>query len=230
MAGAKQKLKISTVIPTRNEERTIKEIIEGVKKYSDEIIVMDGHSSDHTREIAAQSGARVLLDHGRGKGDGLRLAIKEVKGDIIVFIDADGSHDPNDIPKLTNPILQEKTDLVIASRIRGGSDELGSTISEIFRLWGGRIIALVINLRFQQNHTDYLNGFRAIRTSVAQKLNLKENKQSIEHEMAMECLRKGYKIIEVGSHEYCRRYGKSNITLLKHGPRFVYVLLKKLFL
>lgn len=223
------KRKISIVIPTRNEERTIEEIIKAAQKHGDEILVVDGHSRDRTREIAARNGARVILDNGLGKGAALRLAIKEVKGDIILFIDADGSHNPADIPTLINPIIEGKADLVIGSRLRGGSDELGSTFSEFLRLWGGRVIALTINLRFRQKITDYLNGFRAIKTSAARSLNLKENQQTIEHEMAMECLRKGYKVIEVPAHEYCRRYGKSNINLIKHGPRFVYVTIKKLF-
>lgn len=224
-----QKPKISIVIPTKNEERTIQEIIEQSKKYGDEVLVIDGHSADHTRERATDAGARVILDNGLGKGAALRLGIKEASGDIIVFMDADCSHDPADIPKLIAPIVQGAADLVIGSRLKGGSDELGSTVSEVFRLYGGRLIALAINLRFGQNITDYLNGFRAIRTSVARGLHLRENQQTIEHEMAMECLRQGRRVIEVGAHEYKRRYGESHISLFRHGPRFVYILLKKLF-
>ena len=225
-----QKSKISVVIPTKNEERTIQEIVEGSTKHADEVLVVDGHSTDQTRERAAVAGARVILDNGSGKGAALRLGIKEASGDIIVFIDADCSHDPADIPKLVEPIARGDADMVIGSRLKGGSDELGSTVSEVFRLYGGRLIALAINLRFGQSITDYLNGFRAIKTSVARKLDLKENQQTIEHEMAMECLRQGHRVIEVGAHEYKRRYGESHISLMRHGPRFVYVVLKKLFL
>lgn len=223
------KMSISVVVPTKNEERTICEIIEASKKYCDEILVVDGHSKDKTREKAAACGAKVITDNGWGKGDALRVAIKEAAGDIIVFIDADGSHDPADIPKLVEPIIKGNADLVIGSRITGGSDELGSSVSEVFRLFGGRIITFVINLRFGQKITDYLNGFRAIKTSVARDLHLKENQQTIEHEMAMEALRQGYKVVEVGTHEYKRRYGESHISLIRNGPWFVYVLIKKLF-
>ena len=224
-----QKPKISIVIPTKNEERTIQEIVEKCAAYGDEVLVVDGHSADHTRKLAEAVGARVIIDSGSGKGAALRLGIKEARGDIIVFIDADGSHDPTDIPKLASPIAEGRADMVIGSRLKGGSDELGSTVSEVFRLYGGRLIALAINLRFGQGITDYLNGFRAIRTSVARGLHLRENQQTIEHEMAMECLRQGHRVIEVGAHEYKRRYGESHISLLRHGPRFVYVLLRKLF-
>ncbi|MFY9463396.1 MAG: glycosyltransferase family 2 protein, partial [Candidatus Sungiibacteriota bacterium] len=149
-----QKHKISVVIPTKNEERTIQEIVEGCRKYGDEVLVIDGHSLDKTRERAAAAGAKVMLDNGRGKGAALRLAIKEAHGDIIVFIDADGSHDPADIPKIINPIIEGGADMVIGSRLKGGSDELGTTFSEVLRLYGGRFLALVINLRFRQNITD----------------------------------------------------------------------------
>lgn len=221
-------IKISIVIPTKNEEKTIGELINKVRKYGDEILVVDGHSSDKTRDVANQNNVRVILDNGLGKGDGLRLAIKKVSGDIIVFIDADGSHDPNDIPNLLKPILDQKAELVMGSRIKGGSDELHGTFSELSRLWGGRIIAAVINLRFNQNLTDYLNGFRAIKTETARKLDLKEKQHSIEHEMAIECLKNGFRIIEIPTHEYRRKYGESNISLIKQGPRFVYVLFKKI--
>ena len=222
-------MKISTVIPTKNEARMISEIIRGVKKFSDEVLVVDGHSTDDTARIAKDEGAKIVLDNGLGKGDAIRLAIRQAAGDIIVFIDADGSHDPNDIPRLTKPIIDNEADLVLGSRLKGGSDELGSNFSEFLRLWGGRVIALVINLRYSQKITDYLNGFRAIRTSSARTLNLKENQQTIEHEMAMESLRKKLRVIEIGTHEYKRRYGDSHISLLRHGPRFVYILIKKLF-
>ena len=83
--------KISVIIPAKNESVTIKDVIVGVKPYADELLVIDGHSTDTTREVAESMGARVVLDHGKGKGDGVRVGIQEATGDIIVFIDADGS-------------------------------------------------------------------------------------------------------------------------------------------
>ena len=71
-----------------------------------EILVVDGHSTDRTREIAAAKGARVVLDAGRGKGEALRRSFVEARHDILVFIDADGSHDPKDIPRLVAPIRE----------------------------------------------------------------------------------------------------------------------------
>ena len=95
---------VTVVIPTKNEEGLIAEIIEAVRPHAAEILVVDGHSTDRTAGIAAAMGARVVLDAGRGKGEALRRSFVEARHDILVFIDADGSHDPNDIPRLVEPI------------------------------------------------------------------------------------------------------------------------------
>ena len=91
---------VTVVIPTKNEEGLIAEIIEAARPHAAEILVVDGHSTDRTREIASAKGARVVLDGGRGKGEALRRSFVEARHDILVFIDADGSHDPKDIPLL----------------------------------------------------------------------------------------------------------------------------------
>src|SRR5262245_15154278 len=140
--------RVTVVIPTRDEEGMIGEIIESVRPYADEILVVDGHSRDRTREIAVEHGARVGLDHGKGKGEALRLSITEASGDILVFIDADGSHEHRDIPALVGPIAEGKADLVIASRGRGGSDELHGTLDQFIRYTGSQLIMLAINYRW----------------------------------------------------------------------------------
>ena len=221
-------MKTSVVICTKNEERTISEVIKGAKKYADELLVVDGHSKDKTREIAKKLGARVFLDGGKGKGEATRVGIEKAKGEIIVFIDADGSHEPRDIPKLIKPIIQGKADLVVASRGRGGSDELHGDFEKLLRLIGSTIITLVINMRFKAELTDSQNGFRAIKKAVAQKLDLKENIFTVEQEMIMKALKMSYRIEEIPSHEYARKHGKSRINLLTMGWRYVWCLIKNI--
>jgi len=220
---------VTIVIPTKNEEKSISEIMDSVKRYGDEILIVDGHSKDRTRDVASRKGARVVLDGGKGKGDGIRTAIREAKGDIIVFIDADGSHIPADIPELVKPIKEGKADLVIASRMRGGSDELYGNISEAFRLIMSVFINLIINYRFSSHITDSQNGFRAIRKSAAEKLDLKADKFDIEEEMLMKCLKKGFRVSEIPSMELKRKYGKSNISLWKMWHRYMWRIFVNLF-
>jgi dolichol-phosphate mannosyltransferase len=224
-----EKMKVSVVIPTRNEEPTIAEIIEGCRPYADELLVIDGHSTDKTREIAKEHGARVEFDHGKGKGEALRTALKIAKGDIVVFIDADGSHDPNDIPKLVQPIHEGKADMVVGSRGKGGSDELHGDFAKFVRMIGSDLICLAINYRFNVRLTDSQNGFRAIRRDVGNALGLKENITTIEQEMAIKCLKKGYKIAEAPTHEYERKYGESIINVWHVWPRYIWSVIKNIF-
>ena len=220
---------LSIVICSKNEASTIAKVIKAVQKYQGEILVIDGHSRDKSREIAQKLGCRVFLDGGRGKGEAIRLGIRKAKGKIIIFIDADGSHEVRDIPNLIRPILEEKADLVIASRGKGGSDELHGDFEKLLRLIGSTIITLVINLRFRTHLTDSQNGFRAIKKEVALALNLEENIFTIEQEMIIKALKKGHRVAEIPSHEYAREIGSSHINLLTMGPRYLWCLLKNIF-
>jgi len=221
-------MKISVVIPTRNEEGMIKEIIDGCRPYADELMVVDGHSTDKTREIAEAAGVKVILDNGKGKGAALRYAATVVTGDIIVFIDADGSHDPRDIPKLVEPIIKGEADHVSGSRLIGGSSELHGGFDECFRLMGSSFITACINWRFKVILSESQNGFRAIKTDVINQLGLEENITTIEQEMIMKTLKKGFRMAEVPTHEHKRKMGYSKISLKKVWFRYVYSLVKYL--
>jgi dolichol-phosphate mannosyltransferase len=204
---------VSVVIPTKNEEGLIGEMIDAVHPHANEVLVVDGHSSDRTREIAEGKGVRVILDGGRGKGEALRRSFGEARHEILVFIDADGSHDPNDIPRLVEPIRQGRADLVIASRTRGGSDELHGTVEQLLRYVGSQLIMLAINYRWHVSLTDSQNGFRAIRRDVALSLDLRADLTTIEQEMLMRALKHGYRVGEVASHEFERRWGVSKVNV-----------------
>lgn len=222
---------VSAIIPARNEERSIGEIIERTRPFCDEVIVVDGHSRDRTVEIAQGfgSGVRVVKDNKKGKGDAIRVGARAAAYDTVVFLDADGSHDPADILRMVEPIKNGKADLVIGSRGRGGSDELHGDIEKLLRLVGSDLILIGINLRWKQKLTDSQNGFRAIRTEVIRSLNLQENITTIEQEMTMKCLKHGFVVSEVPSHEYERKYGESSIKLNRVWFRYIYSFVKNLF-
>ncbi|KWT86932.1 glycosyl transferase family 2 [Candidatus Magnetominusculus xianensis] len=221
-------LKVSIVIPALNEEQTIGRVIEGCRKYCNEILVVNGPSADNTAEVAAAHGVRLIQDNGKGKGAAIREAIKQVTGDIIVFIDADGSHDPDDIPRLIEPIITGEADHVTGSRLLGGSSELHGGFDEFFRLMGSAFITACINWRYRVRISDSQNGFRAIKTAVARKLTLKENITTIEQEMIMKTIKKGFTLTEIPAHEYKRQAGVSKIRLTKVWFRYIYSLVKYL--
>ncbi len=222
--------KITVIIPTLNEEATIGGIIERSLPYADEIMVVDGHSSDRTREIARNMGAKVILDNKKGKGEAIRHSLAYVTHGIVVFIDADGSHNPEDIPKLAEPILRDEADHVSGSRLIGGSSELHGGFDECFRLMGSSFITACINWKFNVRLSESQNGFRAIRTDVIHALGLREDITTIEQEMIIKTLKKGFRMAEVPSHEHKRVAGYSKISLRKVWFRYVYALAKYLFL
>jgi len=221
---------ISIVVSTLNEEDNLRPVLHWSALYADELIVVDGHSTDATREIAYECGAKVVLDNNLGKGDAIRVGIMKATGDILVFIDADGSHDPRDIPALVKPIVDGISDHVSGSRMLGGSDELHSTAHQFVRLLGNQIITLGINYILGVRLTDSENGFRAILRPVALTLNLQENIHTIEQEMIIKTIRSGYRIMETATHEYKRTNGHSKLLISKTWFQFVRSWLYYLFI
>src|SRR5213079_3356391 len=118
-----------------------------------------------------------------------QVAIERVTSDLIVFIDADGSHDPDDIPQLVAPIVEGRADHVSGSRLIGGSSELHGGFDEFFRLMGSSLITACINRRFGVRLSESQNGFRAIRSDVVRDLGLTERWTTIEQEMIIKTLR-----------------------------------------
>jgi glycosyltransferase involved in cell wall biosynthesis len=220
---------VSAVIAAKQEAPTIGGVVDRTRRFAGEILVVVGHSTDDTAAIAERSGATVLADGGMGKGEAIRRAIPRIRTAITVFLDADGSHDPEDIPLLVEPILAGQADHVSASRLRGGSSELHGGFDEFFRLAGSSFITACINWRFKVRLSESQNGFRAIRTSVLRTLRLKENTTTIEQEMIIKTLKGGWRMAEVPSHEHPRAYGTSHIRVWRSAPRYGYSLVKYLF-
>lgn len=221
--------RISVVIVARNEAQNLPWVLERLTWFSGDRLLVDGHSTDGTAAIARDAGWRVVVDDGTGKGDALRRGALEARGDIVVFIDADGSHDAADIPRLVAPILRAEADLVLGSRMRGGSDELFASVRELVRMFGSAIITIAINYRFGLRLTDYQNGFRAIRRDVMNTLGTREQIFTIEQEMAIKAIRAGHRVTEVPTHEYRRRAGQSHIVVWRVSWRYVWCLLRNLW-
>lgn len=222
------KSKVSIVIACKNEGEGIKKILASVKKYSDDIIVVDGHSNDGTKEISQNFGARFFLDHKKGRGDALKIGIKKAKKEIIVFFDADGSHNARDIPNFVFPILKNEADLVIGSRRTGGSSDINVNLTGIIRSAGCDFLVSLVNHKFKTSLTDILYSFRAIRTSTARKLKFDSNDFGIEQEMVVTCLKKGFVVKEIPSREKARGWGKSKLRTIT-GIKFIYSLVKQLY-
>lgn len=220
---------ISVIILAKNEERSLPYIFKHLKNGFSEVILVDGKSHDGTRTIAQKYKVPIYQDAGFGKGGGIKVAIKKAKGEILVFMDGDGSHDPADIKSLVKPILNGEADHVIGSRALGGSDESHGTINRFIRETASHFITVLINYRFKTDLSDSQSGFRAIKAKVIRSLKIEEDGFAIEQEILIKSLKKGYRVVEVPAHEYARRFGKSRIDLKKVWLRHVYSLIKYLF-
>ncbi|MCD6352578.1 MAG: glycosyltransferase [Armatimonadetes bacterium] len=216
---------VQAVICARNEAPSLAAVLEGTFKHVDRVLVVDGHSTDGTPELARRMGAEVVEDEGLGKGAAIRQAIGLADADLLVFLDADGSHDPDDIPRLLAPLLADEADMVIGSRVEGGSDEL-LNVHHFFRRVGSWIIRTSVNRHFGVRLTDLQNGFRAARTAMLRSLDLRENIFTIEQEMTIKALRRGYRVVNVPAREYERKHGRSRISVPRHGWRYVVSWLK----
>jgi dolichol-phosphate hexosyltransferase len=220
----------TVVIPARNEAPTIGAVVRAVRTWCAEVIVVEGGSIDATAARAAAAGARVVRDPGLGKGAAMRLAVEHVTTPFCVFVDADGSHDPIDIPSLLAPLRAGAAELVTGSRMLGGSDELHGGLDEFVRLTGSSFITWLINLRYGVRISDSQNGFRAIRTDLFRRLGLRSRHITMEMEMIMAALASGARIQEIPTHEKRRAVGYSKVALSSLGfwASCVWVLMRGL--
>lgn len=220
--------KVSIIIACKNEGEGIAQVLKSIKRYSDDIIVVDAHSNDGTKEKTNDLGCRFFLDNKKGRGDALKIGIKKAKKEVIVFFDADGSHNEKDIPHLVLPILKKEAELVIGSRRTGGSFDINVNLTGIIRSAGCDFLVSLINHKFKTSLTDVLYSFRAIRTETANKLRFKSDDFGIEQEMVVTCLQKRYKVLEIPSRENARGWGKSKLKTIT-GIKFIYSLIKQLY-
>lgn len=214
------------LIPSKDESQTISEVVKGALAYVEDVLVVDGSATDETADKAAAAGARVVRDAGGGKGRAICNAIPHLVGEVTVLMDADCSHDPADIPKLGEPILEGRADHVSGSRLLGGSSELHGGFDEWARLAGSSFITACINRRYHVRLSDSQNGFRAIRTELLRSLPLHARHTTIEQEMIVATLRAGATLAEVPTHEHARKAGSSHISVWRDSPSYVLSLVR----
>ena len=209
--------KITVIIPTLNEERNLPHVLPKIPATMDEILLVDGYSTDNTVELAKKlcPGIRVIYQDGKGKGNALRYGIAESTGDIIVTIDADGSMDPEQIPAFIAPLLAGY-DYVKGSRFlpRGGTLDM-----PWFRRLGNKIFTTLVNLLYETKYTDLCYGYNAFWRKVFQQVRLNTDGFEIETEMHIKAAKARLKVSEVPSFERARLNGKGRLGTFKDGWR-----------
>jgi len=177
-------MKIAAIIPAYNEEKNIGQVLRGVKKYADSIIVIDDGSGDKTAEKAMENGAKVyshIINRGLGGAlsTGIKAALLE-NSDIIVTLDADGQHDPDDIPKLIKPIISGDADFVVGSRF------LEKQSMPLFRKLGNYFYNLVTWILFGIRSSDTQSGMRAFNKKAAEGLEIITRGMEVSSEIIKE--------------------------------------------
>jgi glycosyltransferase involved in cell wall biosynthesis len=201
----------------KNEEENIPFVVDRLlARYDDGriVFVLDGNI-EPTARILTERRIPFIKGPDRGKGAAIRFAIRNVDSEFLVFMDADGSHDPDEIDGLLEPLMNDSAEMVIGSRFLGSSEELHSSMSDRLRYAGNVSGNFVINALWNRtgtNITDAQNGFRSVKRTPFLALGLKEDGFSIEQEMVIKCLKKGYRIREVPSFEKKRMRGRSHIS------------------
>jgi glycosyltransferase involved in cell wall biosynthesis len=208
----------SVVIPTKNEAKNLPHVIPQIPGWIDEVIVVDGRSTDNTVAVAKQLNSSVIIVNEKrpGKGAALRAGIAAAQGDIIITLDADGSADPAEMGRFISALLAG-ADFAKGSRFLpgGGTDDM-----EWYRKAGNWGLLQLVRLRFGGRYTDLCYGYNAFWRDVVPALGLEEaDGFEVETVMNINALRAKLSIQEIASIEYPRIHGTSNLNTITDGWR-----------
>ncbi|AEH24174.1 dolichol-phosphate mannose synthase [Pyrococcus yayanosii CH1] len=178
------------MVPAYNEAKRISGVLSRIPDFVDEVIVVDDGSKDETADIAERHGANVVrLPKNRGKGAAMREGVKKATGDVIVFMDADGQHDPAEIERLILPIAENRADFVIGRRvIKEGRRSLIRKLSNF-------VTTTLLRLKLGVDIRDTQSGFRAIRRDFLPEI--ESERYEVETEILIKAVKMGARVAEV---------------------------------
>jgi glycosyltransferase involved in cell wall biosynthesis len=227
----RDRMKVSVVIPCYNERETIEGIVTAVRSSSFpdlEIIVVDDGSNDGTagllqRQIRAKIDKLIFHESNRGKGAALRSGFAAATGEIIIVQDADLEYSPADYPALLEPILSGRADVVFGSRFMGGRPH---RVVYFWHMLGNKFLTLLSNMCTNINLTDMESCYKAFRSLVLDRIELREDRFGFEAEFTAKVAKAGCRIYEVGISYDGRTYEEGKKITWRDGLRALYAIIK----
>jgi glycosyltransferase involved in cell wall biosynthesis len=218
--------KITALICTLNEEPNLPYVLPRIPDLVSEVLVIDGHSTDRTVEVARKirPDIRILGQPGRGKGDALKYGIEIAAGDIIVTLDADGSTDPADIPRFIGPLL-DGHDFVKGSRL----DRRYPSSMRWHRWLGNKVLVTAFNILFGTGYTDICSGYNAFWKTAFRHLSPSRDGFEMEQQILAKAKKAGLKVVEVGHYDKGRLGNASKVSALRQGLRDLMVIISERF-
>lgn len=211
---------IKVIIPAFNEEKSIAKVIAEIPDFVKEIVVVNNNSTDQTVQVAAKAGATVLTEKSKGYGYACLKGIDYLsqKGktpDILVFLDGDFSDFPQELPKVIQPIIDNRADFVVGARVKELRESGSLTPQQVFGNW---LACFLMKILYQSSFTD-LGPFRAIRWSTLEKLHMGDKTYGWTIEMQLKILRQKIAYEEVPV-SYKKRIGVSKVSGTVKGTIF----------
>ncbi len=216
---------ISLIIPAKNEAKNLPHVLPLIPEEVDEIILVDGNSTDGTVDVARglRPDIRVIYQTGKGKGNALRAGFEAARGDIIIMIDADGSTDPREIPVFISALMTG-ADFVKGSRFMQGGGSADITGLRKLGNWG---LTTLVKLMYGGSFSDLAYGYAAFWRRILPPLELDGDGFEIETMMNVRALRSGIRVAEVPSFEAERIHGQSNLNTFRDGWRVLKTILRE---
>lgn len=222
-------MKLSVVIPIYNEIDTIRVLVESVRAVDihKEIILVDDFSSDGTREILselADDTIRIFYhERNLGKGAALRTGFSKATGDLVIIQDADLEYDPQQYPKLIQPIIDGKADVVYGSRFVSGDYR---RVLYFWHMLGNTFLTLVSNMLTNLNLTDMETCYKVFRKDVLERISIEENRFGFEPEITAKISKLDLRIYEIGISYSGRTYKEGKKISWKDGFSALRCILK----
>ena len=220
-------MSVTVIIPALNEEENVGQVLAGIPAdVVDEILVVDGGSSDGTVAVAQAEGARVVHEPRRGYGRACAAGVRAASGDIVLFLDADGADDPSQIPDLLASMLGGRADMVLGSRLAG---KIAPGAMPWHQRFGNQLAAWLIRRLYGLPLTD-LSPFRAVDRELLLGLEMEEMSYGWPTEMIVKASRRGWHVVEIPVRYRPRMGGRSKISGTVRGTALAtYYILRTIF-